>query len=123
MFIAISHWFKASGFCDTINTRLVLQELLSDILLLPCDLETFHKLQQFINRGNFGVGQLISLYLAVAEVISLPALPNPTQQGRLSSTVPANSFNATATRGRANIPALMLTQDSRASSTVPPGRG
>ena len=65
-------WFEASGFCYTINTGSSLG-LLLDTLLSPCVMEilqlwfsarvALHKLQQFIDGLDVGVGRRETLDL------------------------------------------------------------
>jgi len=105
-------WFKASGFCYTINTGSSLGPL-SHILFLPCIIEilqfwsagTFHALQQLIDRVDVGVGQLKALDLGLVGswVGQSASFLTPIHQGELSGTALASSLDATVRKGRSQL--------------------
>ena len=97
-------WFKFSGFRDTINTGCS-PGLLLDILLLPCVMEI---LQLWVSRaGPFthpNHSQMIQIWAwVVAELVSVPALPYPSHQGKFSSTAPARPPNAATGRRQGQL--------------------
>ena len=94
-------WFKASGFCYTIDTGPSLG-LLLDILLLSCIVENLqdwylHVLQQTIDEVDVGVDQLPWFW---AGLVSQAALLHPHHQGELSSIVLASSPLVEMSKGR-----------------------
>jgi hypothetical protein len=107
-------WLEASGFCYTINTGSS-PGLLSDILLLPCVMESLQlwfcragPFQQVTDGVDLRVGQLKApdLGLGGGWVGQPSRYSTSHHQGELSSTAPANSPSTGANKGQGQLSRL-----------------